>query len=85
MAQHPLVGQGHLIVESSWSHSHTHQHTRQDSPGRVSIPTQRPLPDNTQHSQQTDIHAPGGIQTHNLSDRAAADLRFRPRGHWDRH
>jgi len=24
-------------------------------------PSQRPLPDNTQHSQQTDIHAAGGI------------------------
>ena len=47
-------------------------------------PPQRPLPDNTQNSQQTDIHAPGGIRTHNLSRRGAADLRLRPRGHWDR-
>ena len=72
-------------------------------------PSQRPLPDNTQHSQQTDtnrtplydwsvrhrdlyltthnthnIHAPGGIRTRNLSRRAAAELRLRPRGHWDR-
>ena len=46
-------------------------------------PTQRPLPDNTQQSQQTNIHNPGGIRTHNLSRRAAADLRLRPRGHWD--
>ena len=46
--------------------------------------SQRPLPDNTQHSQQTNIHAPGGIRTHDLSKRAAADLRLRPRGHWDR-
>ena len=45
--------------------------------------SQRPLPDNTQHSQQTNIHAPGGIRTHDLSRRAAADLRLRPRGHWD--
>ena len=30
------------------------------------------------------IHAPGGIRTHNLSRRAAADLRLRPRCHWDR-
>ena len=44
-------------------------------------PSQRPLPDNT---QQTNIHAPGGIRTHNLSRRAAKDLRLRPRGHWDR-
>jgi len=41
----------------------------------------RPLPDNTQRSQRTDIHAPGGIRTHNLSRRAATDLRLRPRGH----
>jgi len=47
-------------------------------------PSQRPLPDNTQHSQQTNIHAQGGIRTHNLSRRAAKDLRPRPRGHWDR-
>ena len=48
-------------------------------------PSQRPLPDNTQHSQQTNIHAPGGIRTHDRSRRAAVDLRLRPRGHWDRH
>ena len=46
---------------------------------------QRPLPDNTHHSQQTGIQAPGGIQTHNLSRRAATDPRLGPRGHWDRH
>jgi hypothetical protein len=45
--------------------------------------SQRPLPDNTQHSQQTDIHAPGGIRTHSLSRRAAADPRPRLRGHCD--
>ena len=33
----------------------------------------------------TDIHAPGGIRTHNLSRRGAVDLRLRPRSHWDRH
>ena len=37
------------------------------------------------HDRQTDIHAPGGIRTHNLSRLAAADLRLRPRGHWDWH
>ena len=51
---------------------------------------QRPLPDNTQHSQQTDIHTPpppptpAGIRTHNLSRRAATNLRLRPRSHRDR-
>ena len=47
-------------------------------------PSQRPLPDYTQNSQQTDTHAPGGIRTHHLSRREAADVRLRPRGHWDR-
>jgi len=28
---------------------------------------------------------PGGIRTHDLSRQAAAGLRLRPRGHWDRH
>jgi hypothetical protein len=35
--------------------------------------SQRPLPDNTRHSQQTNIHAPGGSRTHDLSRRAAAN------------
>jgi hypothetical protein len=34
--------------------------------------------------QETNIHAPGGIRTHDPSKRSAADLRLRPRGHWDR-
>ena len=39
---------------------------------------------NTQHSEQTDIRAHVGIRDHDLSRRAAAELRLRPRGHWDR-
>ena len=35
------------------------------------------------HNRQTSM-PPGGIRTHSLSRRAAADLRLRPRGHWDR-
>ena len=34
-------------------------------------------PDKTQHSQETDIHAPSGIRTHHPSKRAAADPRLR--------
>ena len=60
-------------------------HTRWDPSGRVISPSHRPLPENKQHSQQTNIHALSGIRTHNLSRRAAADLRLRPRGHSDRH
>ena len=47
--------------------------------------SQRAQPDNTQHSQETDTHAHGGIRTLNLGKRAAADLRLRPRGHRDPH
>ena len=83
VALRPNAGHGLLILEVTRSHTTTH-HSRYDSSGRVISSSQRPLPDNTQHSQQTNIHAPGGIRTHNLSRRAAADLRLIPRGHWDR-
>ena len=84
VALRPNAGHGLLILEVSRSHTTTH-HSRKDSSGRVISSSQRLLPDNTQHSQQTNIHAPGRIRTHDLSRRAAADLRLRPRGHWDRH
>ena len=84
VALRPNAGHGLLILEVSRSHTRT-DHSRQDSSGRVISQSQRPLPDNTQHSQQTNIYAPGGIRTHNLSRLVAADLRLRRRGHWDRH
>jgi hypothetical protein len=37
------------------------------------------------HSQETNIHVPGGIRTHDPSKRSATDLHLRPRSHWDRH
>ena len=49
---------GAPILDVSRPHTTT-QHSRQDSSGRVISSTQRPLPDNTQHSQQTNIHSPG--------------------------
>jgi len=51
------VDQGLLIHPVSRSYATTH-HSRQDSSGRVISSSQRPLPDKTQHSQQTDIHTP---------------------------
>jgi len=48
----PPVGQGLLIHEVSRSHTTTH-HSWQDSSGRVIGPPQRPLPNNTQHRQQS--------------------------------
>jgi len=59
-------------------HIQTHH---KDSSGRATSPKQRPLPDSTQHSQETNIHALGGIWTRKPSNRATAD----PRGHRDRH
>ena len=44
-----------------YDHTQTH-HTRYDSSGRVISPTQRSLPDNTQHSQETGIHVPAGFE-----------------------
>ena len=35
---------------------------------KVISSSQRPLPDNTQLSQQTNIHAPGGIRIQDLSN-----------------
>ena len=71
------------------SMSRIHHHTLLDTPHSVGLPvrvispTQRTLPDSTQHSKQTDINALRGIRTHNPSKRVAADLRLRPRSHWD--
>jgi hypothetical protein len=36
-----------------------------------------------EHSQDTNIHAPGGIRTHDPSMRSAADPSLRPRRRWD--
>ena len=69
VALRPNTDHGLHILEVS--RSHTTQHSRQDSSGRVISSSQRPLPDNTQHSQQTNTHAPSGIRIHDLSRRAA--------------
>jgi hypothetical protein len=80
----PMVQQPQwAMVTSLWElldHTQT-QHTRQDSSGLGIGPLQGPLPDNTQHSQKTDIHVPGGIRIRNPSKRAAAHPRLRSRGH----
>ena len=54
------------------------------SSGRVISRTQRPLPNNTQHSQETNIHPSRGIRNRNPRMRPAADPCLRPRVHWDR-
>jgi hypothetical protein len=72
-----------LYSSSVRYHDHT-QDTRQ-SVGLLWMndrPTQRP--DSTQYSQETGIHAPGGIRTLIPSKGAATDPRLRQRYHWDR-
>jgi hypothetical protein len=61
------------------------QHILQDYSRRVVSSSQRPLPDNKQYSQQTNIKSSGEIRTRNPSKRAAADPRLRSRGQRDRH
>ena len=74
----PPVCQGLLIVEVSRSHS--------DTPHSVGLLWTSDKPNaetfTWKHTTLTrDIQDPGGIRTHNLSRRAAADQRVRPRGH----
>ena len=82
LAQQPNGSQGRLILEVSRTRTVTH-HRRWDVSGEGIGPSQRPLSDNRQHSQQTDILAPGGVRTDNLSKRVAADPRLWPLGLWD--
>jgi hypothetical protein len=81
MPQQPLVGQGVLIIEASQSHSGT--------PHSVGLLWMSDQPDTEtytlQHTtQETDLHAPGGIRSRNFSTRAATDPCLTPHGHWDR-
>jgi len=68
---------GASILYVSRSHKTTHQ-SRKNSCGRVISSSQRPLPDNTLHWQQTNINAPDGIRTQDLNRRAS-----RPLACWD--
>ena len=75
MVQQPQTGQIVLIIEASRSHS--------DISHLVGLLCKSDKPDaensdNTQHSQETDTHDPGGIWTHNPSKRAAANPYLRP-------
>jgi len=55
---------------------HTYIHTQQVSSGRGIDPLQRPIPDNTQHSQQTYMYPAGFEPTIHASKQAAAALRL---------
>jgi len=81
-ATDPLVGHG-LLIHEFIDNTKTHRRQKYSSE-RVISSSQRPLPDNKQHPQQTDIHALGGIRTNSLRMRAATNLHFISCGHWDR-
>jgi hypothetical protein len=83
MAQQPPLGHGLLVGEASRPHSDKQQWVGLWTSYQP-VPETRPLLDNTQHSQETDIHAAGRNRACNSSKREAADPRLRPRGHWDR-
>jgi hypothetical protein len=53
------------------------QYSRDDFPGRVISPTHG-------LSQETDIHAAGGVRTRNPCKWVTAESHLRPRGHRDR-
>ena len=78
LTQQPQVGQCFYIIEASLSHSDTPHST-----GFLWLVIS--LLDNTQHSQETDIHDRGGIRTRNHSKQADTNPRLRPPGQWDRH
>ena len=77
MAQHPPVGQGHLIVEASRSHSDTPQSVR--LPWTSDRPDAETLITNIRKRQTSML--PAGFEP---SKQASAAPRFRPRGHWGR-
>ena len=83
VALRPNTGHG-LLIHEFFKITHNDASESVGLPGHVISSSQRPLPDNTQHSQQTNIHDPGGIRNHEVSKRATADLSLRPRGYWDR-
>ena len=80
LMRQPPEDQGFLVIETSRSNLGTPH-----SVGLLWTSDQPAAEASTsQHATiTTDIHAPGGIRTHNPSKRAAADPRLRPRGHWD--
>ena len=71
------------VAKITLSDTNTHKHTstQQDSSGRETCQLQKPPPDIT---QEPDSRIPGVIRTRNPSKRAAADVRHKTRGYWDR-
>ena len=88
LAQQPNFGIRRLIIEVPRSHtirlSHSHTHTYGRTPlTEWSAHRRVRCLHNPQKTQETNIHALGGIGARDPGNRAATDLRFRPHGHQD--
>jgi len=82
MAQEPNVGLIQPVVEVSRPHIIRHTQTHCRSPWNERSARRRDCyPHNTQQTQKTNIHVLSGIRTLDPSNRAVADLSFRPQGH----
>jgi hypothetical protein len=63
-------------------HTHIHRHSHPvRSLWLKNRSSQGPLPVNTKHSQERDIHVTGGIRMRNPRKPSAAEPHLRPRGH----
>jgi hypothetical protein len=74
-----------LRTEVSWSHTYRHTVGLLWTSDQPVAETSTYTGQHDIETQQTNIHAPSGIPTGDPSNQTAADLRLRPRGHWDRH
>ena len=74
-AQQPLVQQGLLVIEAAGSHPDT-PHSLGFLCTSDQLDAETSTRQNTKHSQDTDIHAAGGIRTRNPSKHAAARIGY---------
>jgi len=76
----------HLVTHiDTHIHTHTHTHTYGRTPlDKRSAPRSSLYLHNTQNLTRDKHPCPGRIPTSKPSNRVAADMRLRQRGHWDR-
>ena len=85
--QQPKSDLGRLMVEVSRSHTTKHAHTHASGRTRLKewpARLRNRYLQNTQQTQETNIHALSGIRTRDPSNQTASDLGLRPHSHRDR-
>ena len=80
LAEQPKSGPGHVGLKVSRPHAIWY------TPGRAplnerSVRRRDNYRHNTLQTQETNVLAPSGFRTHDLSNQVAAELRLRPHGH----